>query len=401
MKSNLFVPVFVLMFSILSVAPVVAAPLRSTPLRSGTLSTPLRDFVAAPCVPGATYNPACDVNQDGVVNVLDVQLTAGHWNQTGPWLSDNSHNHLGQTWTGTNTPLSLTGSYGPPDYAPLVLSSPNGHGLRIPSAGVGGVYIDSVGEYGMYVEATDHYGLFVNVAGTYGVVVNSAGADGVYAISESANHFGGYFRNRTAGGGGVRAEGGGNTAPDLILGGFGAEDDGRIYSEPSLSGSDILLYANDAVQIDLDEDNNSTSFFNIRNGMNATVWTVSETGLTVTAGASAMAVKTDEYDQRLLYAVHSPQSWFEDFGSSQLVDGEAVVLLEPIYAATIERSPSYHVFLTPLGDCALYVAEKTPAAFTVRAIDGKRCAVGFDYRIVAVSKGSEGQRLEAFAAPAD
>ena len=383
MKSKLSVLVLVVILMILAAAPSAAAP------------------QASPCAPGAAYDPACDANQDGAVNVLDVQLTAGHWNQSGTWLSDNGHNHLGQTWTGTNTPLSLTGSYGAPNYAPLLLSNPNGHGLRITSAGVGGVYIDSVGEYGMYVDSTDNYGLFVNVAGTYGVVVNSAGADGVYAISESANHFGGYFRNRVAGGGGVRAEGGSNAAPDLVLGGFGTDDDGRIYSEPSLPGSDILLYSNDVVQLDLDEDNNSTSSFNIRNGTNATVWTVSETGLAVTAGASATAVKTDEFDQRLLYAVHSPQAWFEDFGSGQLVDGEAVVVLEPIYAATIERSPSYHVFLTPLGDCALYVAEKTPAAFTVRAMDEKRCAVAFDYRIVAARQGSEGQRLEAFAAPAD
>ncbi|MBK9232329.1 MAG: hypothetical protein IPO15_16135 [Anaerolineae bacterium] len=88
-------------------------------------------------------------------------------------------------------------------------------------------------------------------------------------------------------------------APDLVLGGFGAEDDGRIYSEPSLSGSDILFYSNDVVQIDLDEDNNSTSAFNIRNGANTVVWTVSETGLAVAAGASATAVTTDEHDQRL------------------------------------------------------------------------------------------------------
>ncbi|WP_343425409.1 hypothetical protein, partial [Candidatus Amarolinea dominans] len=67
--------------------------------------------------------------------------------------------------------------------------------------------------------------------------------------------------------------------------------------------------------------------------------------------------------------------------------------LEPIYAATIETTPSYHVFLTPLGDCALYVAAKTPAGFTVRAIDGKSCAVAFDYRIVALRKGSASQRL--------
>ena len=121
MKSKLSVLVLVVILMILAAAPSAAAP------------------QASPCAPGAAYDPACDANQDGVVNILDVQLTAGHWNQSGTWLSDNGHNHLGQTWTGTNTPLNLTGSYGAPNYAPLLLSNPNGHGLRITSAGVGGV----------------------------------------------------------------------------------------------------------------------------------------------------------------------------------------------------------------------------------------------------------------------
>ena len=426
-------------------------------LTGTTSSAPL----AGPCVPGAAYDPACDANQDGTITVNDIQLTAGHWNQTGTFVSDSNHTHLGQTWTGANNPIKIQGAFGAPDHAPLVLSNSTGTGLRITSAtnngvqvdsagdagvqvssagingvavllaGSSGVYVESVASTGVYVDSAGDDGIYVRAAGSpttqfssgnnngfevagaqgdglyvgradhYGVYVASAGWDGVQAQSASAGHFGGHFLNQVNGGSGVRAEGGSNEAPDLVLGGFGAEDDGRIYSEPSLSGSDILLYSNDVVQIDLDEDNNSTSAFNIRNGANTVVWTVSETGLAVAGGVSATAVTTGEHDQRLLYAVHSPQPWFEDFGSGQLVDGEAVVLLEPIYAATIETTPSYHVFLTPLGDCALYVATKTPAAFIVRAVDDKPCAVAFDYRIVALRKGSAGQRLEAFAAPAD
>ena len=90
MKSKLFVLVLVLVLSILAATPIVAAPFHSTSLR---------DIVAAPCAPGAAYDPACDVNHDGAVNVLDVQLTAGHWNQTG-------------TWTGGGDGWSLTGNAG-------------------------------------------------------------------------------------------------------------------------------------------------------------------------------------------------------------------------------------------------------------------------------------------------
>ena len=47
--------------------------------------------LAGPCAPGAAYDPACDTNQDGTVNVLDIQLAAGHWNQSGTYVGDNNH----------------------------------------------------------------------------------------------------------------------------------------------------------------------------------------------------------------------------------------------------------------------------------------------------------------------
>ena len=85
------------------------------------------------------------MNHDGAVNVLDVQITAGHWNQTGTWISDNDHNHLGQTWTGSNNPLKIQGSFStPPNYAPLELSNALGSGLVVTSATAGGVVVDTV-----------------------------------------------------------------------------------------------------------------------------------------------------------------------------------------------------------------------------------------------------------------
>ena len=104
---------------------------------------------------------------------------------------------------------------------------------------------------------------------------------------------------------------------------------------------------------------------------------------------------------RLTYAVTSPQNWIEDFGSGQLQDGQAVIALEPVYGESVSAGQPYHVFLTPLGDCALFVAEKTTTSFTVRAIDGKLCTITFDYRIVALRRGYETVRLEQFAGTSD
>ncbi|MFZ2517773.1 MAG: hypothetical protein WA089_03665, partial [Anaerolineae bacterium] len=98
--------------------------------------------LAGPCIPGAAYDPACDANQDGTITVNDIQLTAGHWSQSGAYVSDNNHNHLGQTWTGMDNPLKIQGSYGAPDFAPLVLNNSTGVGLRIAAAD-SAVFIDS------------------------------------------------------------------------------------------------------------------------------------------------------------------------------------------------------------------------------------------------------------------
>ena len=43
--------------------------------------------LSAACVPGAAYNPACDVDHNGAINVTDIQLTAGHWGQTGTYTA--------------------------------------------------------------------------------------------------------------------------------------------------------------------------------------------------------------------------------------------------------------------------------------------------------------------------
>jgi hypothetical protein len=64
-----------------------------------------------------------------------------------------------------------------------------------------------------------------------------------------------------------------------------------------------------------------------------------------------------------LYAVESPESWFEDFGFGQLVDGRAEIQLDGDFSAVID-SDTYHVFITEYDDNnALYVAGRTSRGF--------------------------------------
>jgi hypothetical protein len=95
-----------------------------------------------------------------------------------------------------------------------------------------------------------------------------------------------------------------------------------------------------------------------------------------------------------LYAVQSPENWFEDFGSGTLTNGVANVTLDPTFAQTINTTTEYHVFLTPKGDSeGLYVSNETPQGFEVHEQRGGRSSVAFDYRIVAKRSGYENVRL--------
>lgn len=111
-------------------------------------------------------------------------------------------------------------------------------------------------------------------------------------------------------------------------------------------------------------------------------------------GSKAAAVPHPDGSHRRLYAVESPESWFEDLGEAVLRGGRARVRLDPEYAALIEAN-AYQVFLASYGPAQLYVDERTPEEFEVRAIppdDGEE--IRFGYRIVGRRLNAPGERLE-------
>lgn len=66
MKTMRFLAVLLVLFAVAAI-PSAAAPL------------------AAPCTTGWAYDPACDVDHDGDVDIYDIQLTASHWGQAGAY----------------------------------------------------------------------------------------------------------------------------------------------------------------------------------------------------------------------------------------------------------------------------------------------------------------------------
>ncbi|UCB52294.1 MAG: hypothetical protein JSV10_09965 [Candidatus Zixiibacteriota bacterium] len=118
----------------------------------------------------------------------------------------------------------------------------------------------------------------------------------------------------------------------------------------------------------------------------------------VVLGGKSAAVKVDNGEYRLLYSQESPEVWFEDFGEGRLLNGSAVIQIDPLFAQTVNTSVKYHVFLTPQDEpLTLAVANKTTATFEV--IGPSSANVPFSYRIVAKRKGYEDIRLAKMGKP--
>jgi hypothetical protein len=122
-------------------------------------------------------------------------------------------------------------------------------------------------------------------------------------------------------------------------------------------------------------------------------------GTLTKTGLIGALVPHSDGSHRLLCAIESPESWFEDFGKGRLVNGAAHIALDPDFAAVVDAS-EYHVFLTPYGDCnGLYVARLTPTSFAVRESDGGNSNVEFAYRLVARRKDVSHERLPKMTLP--
>ena len=103
-------------------------------------------------------------------------------------------------------------------------------------------------------------------------------AFGVWGLSQAASGYGGFFENSA--GAGLKAQGAGNEAPDLVLGGSLFEDDGVISSDPLPPSSDLFLVSNDAVVVQLENDgvgSDEDADFEIRRNGGTVVFRVDDT----------------------------------------------------------------------------------------------------------------------------
>jgi hypothetical protein len=123
---------------------------------------------------------------------------------------------------------------------------------------------------------------------------------------------------------------------------------------------------------------------------------IDTTGHLACANALSVLAPVDSGQRQVaLYAVESPQNWFEDFGSGQLANGTVRINLDRTFAEAVNTGVQYHVFLTPRDECeGLFVSHATANGFEVHELHHGSSNVAFDYRIVALRRGLETVRLE-------
>jgi hypothetical protein len=119
---------------------------------------------------------------------------------------------------------------------------------------------------------------------------------------------------------------------------------------------------------------------------------------TVVGGPKSAAVLHPDGSHRRLYCVESPESWFEDFGKSQLACGQADVTLDPDFAAVVNLD-DYHVFLTTYGGHdVLSVTNQSASGFRVETKD-RTSADRFGWRVVAKRKDISAPRFDTVEVP--
>src|SRR6266536_1811755 len=111
------------------------------------------------------------------------------------------------------------------------------------------------------------------------------------------------------------------------------------------------------------------------------------------------AVPSSDGTLRRLFSLGSAEAYYEDLGQGSLTNGQGFVSLDPAFAALV-HTDTYHVFLTPRGDCnGLFIASQDGSGFAVRELRGGASSIGFSYRVVARPRDLPTSRLDQVTLP--
>jgi hypothetical protein len=103
-------------------------------------------------------------------------------------------------------------------------------------------------------------------------------------------------------------------------------------------------------------------------------------------GTNSTMINDRDGNKRVLFSPEAPEILFEDYGTGQLVNGEANIELDPLLSSVIYVSEDHplKVFIQLEGDCnGVYVTNKTATGFSVKELNNGNSSVPFSWHIVA------------------
>jgi hypothetical protein len=236
--------------------------------------------------------------------------------------------------------------------------------------------------WGVYGSASSQTG---NPRGVFGSVT---GASGIGVFGQAAGVQSGISNEVRNVGAGLWGDGG---AADFIsgdVGVFGTGDDGiaGYFINNSATGFTTLVA----------EAHNAGSALFYAHNIGRQAFCEIDAGANLSCTGSKNAIVPIDGGKRIvaMSAVESPQNWFEDFGAGDLVNGVALIVLDPDFIQTVNSETDYKVFPVPNEDCkGLYITRKRATSFEVRELGGGTSSVHFDYRITALRKNFENVRF--------
>jgi len=271
-----------------------------------------------------------------------------------------------------------------------------GFGTGVYGKGATGVVGSGTSSYGVYGGSDSSHGVVGIANGSFFGVVGEGGGAGVYGSGPTGiqgfgtSGFGIYGQHVGASTLGAEIPYAGiwgdtNTLGAAGVAGTGQDGMGGIFLNDSASGYYSLVAASYSFSPIFSAEN-------IPNGVSCTIDATAH--LHCDGGIGAM-VQLDSGNRKVaMSGIESPENWFEDFGSAQLVNGVAVIKFDPDFIQTVNTGKDYRVFPVPNGDCkGLYVTNKTANSFEVRELGNGSSNIDFDYRITAIRKNYETVRF--------
>ncbi len=288
---------------------------------------------------------------------LEFSSPSDQWNLYNSEVSDNQFIF----WNGADRLVIM------PDGKVAIGHSDPSHMLHVEASDDRAVYGENTStydDYGVYGDCNNraYYGYGGRFEGGWRGSYNRAGMAG--SGSRYASYS--YATNSDSDGSsvyGVYGYGGGSASP--IYGGYFV---GGIYPT--------------ALRRSREEDSGSQSTFGVYSSGN------------IAGSGTKSAIIATEEGPKAVYCQESPEIWFEDFGSAEIVSGMAIVDIADdfLMTVTINEEHPMKVFITPNARLGDWWVEKQQDRFILNAPDAKDGS-SFDFRIVAKRKGYENYRM--------